>query len=138
MTLQVAAACSPSPSSPAPADAGATAGLRAKAGKPPRRPRPGHAPACRGHPCRRQDLAFQKAMLRAIAAGREDPPMVGVCKDFRPFDAPRLFEPVPHSSGCTSPARECAELTTVDAVAALVPSTAVTPAGGHNSDEGDA
>jgi transposase-like protein len=60
--------------------------------------------------CRRQDLAFQNAMRRAIAAGKENPPMTGVFTDPRPLDAPRLFEPVPHASGCTSPARECADL----------------------------
>jgi len=59
---------------------------------------------------RKQDLAFQNAMMRAIASGREAPPMIGVFKDSRRFDAPRLFEPVPHSSGCTSPGLVCAEL----------------------------
>jgi hypothetical protein len=56
------------------------------------------------------DVAFQQAMRRAIALGREHPPMIGIFKDDRPLDAPRLFEPVPHSSGCTSPALVCAEL----------------------------
>jgi len=56
------------------------------------------------------DFAFQCAMRRAIAQGLEHPPMIGVFKDARPLSAPRLFEPVPHSSGCTSPALECAEL----------------------------
>ena len=60
--------------------------------------------------CRSQDLAFQKAMRRAIASGEESPPRIGVFKDPRPFKAPRLFEPVERSSGCGSPARECAEL----------------------------
>jgi hypothetical protein len=55
------------------------------------------------------DLAFQRAMQSAIAQGLEHPPM-GVVKDPRPLNAPRLFEPVPHSSGCTSPALECADL----------------------------
>jgi len=59
---------------------------------------------------RKQDLAFQSAMMRAIASGRETPPMIGVFKDSRRFDAPRLFEPVPQSSGCTSPGLVCAEL----------------------------
>jgi hypothetical protein len=49
-------------------------------------------------------------MLRAIAKGLEHPPTIGVVKDVRPLNVPRLFEPVPHSSGCTSPALECAEL----------------------------
>jgi hypothetical protein len=56
------------------------------------------------------DLAFQHAMQCAIARGLEHPPQVGVVKDHRPLTAPRLFEPVAHSSGCTSPALECAEL----------------------------
>jgi hypothetical protein len=56
------------------------------------------------------DLAFQRAMQFAIARGLENPPLIGVTRDLRPLTAPRLFEPVPHSSGCTSPARECAEL----------------------------
>jgi hypothetical protein len=59
---------------------------------------------------RKADLAFQRAMRRAIAQGLEHPPMIGVFKDARPLNAPRLFEPPPHSSGCTSPALECAEL----------------------------
>ncbi len=65
--------------------------------------------------CRRQDLAFQKAMRRAIAAGQEHPPMIGVFKDARPPNAPRLFVPVEISSGCGSPARECADLDAGDA-----------------------
>jgi hypothetical protein len=56
------------------------------------------------------DLAFRRAMQRAIAHGLEHPPTIGVRKDARPLIAPRLFDPVPHSSGCTSPALECAEL----------------------------
>jgi hypothetical protein len=59
---------------------------------------------------RSADLAFQRAMQCAIADGLEKPPMIGVVTDSRPLNAPRLFEPVPHSSGCTSPALECAEL----------------------------
>jgi len=58
----------------------------------------------------RADLAFQHAMRCAIAQGLERPPTIGVVKDIRPLNVPRLFEPVPHSSGCTSPALECAEL----------------------------
>jgi len=71
--------------------------------------------------CRRQDLAFQKAMRHAVAAGQEKPPMVGVFKDARPLIAPRLFVPVEISSGCGSPARECADLDAGDAGAAGVP-----------------
>lgn len=56
------------------------------------------------------DLAFQHAMRCAIARGLEHPPQVGVIKDHRPLTAPRLFEAAAHSSGCTSPALECAEL----------------------------
>ena len=59
---------------------------------------------------RSADLAFQRAMRRAIAQGLEHPPVIGVAKDMRPLTTLRLFEPVPHSSGCTSPALECAEL----------------------------
>jgi hypothetical protein len=55
------------------------------------------------------DLAFQRAMHAAIACGLESP-RIGVVRDLRPLKAPQLFEPVPHSSGCTSPAFECAEL----------------------------
>lgn len=58
----------------------------------------------------KSDLAFQHAMRCAMARGLEHPPRIGVVKDHRPLTAPRLFEPVPHSSGCTSPALECAEL----------------------------
>jgi hypothetical protein len=58
----------------------------------------------------KSDLAFQHAMRRAIARGLECPPAIGVIKDHRPLTVPRLFEPVPHASGCTSPALECAEL----------------------------
>jgi hypothetical protein len=58
----------------------------------------------------KSDLAFQHAMQCAMARGLEHPPHVGVVKDDRPLTAPRLFEPVPHSSGCTSPALECADL----------------------------
>jgi hypothetical protein len=68
--------------------------------------------------CRRQDLAFQKAMRRAVAAGQEHPPVIGVFKDARPPNAPRLFVPVEISSGCGSPARECADLDAGDAGAA--------------------
>jgi transposase-like protein len=61
-------------------------------------------------PLRQADLAFQRAMRRAVAEGREHPPMIGVFKDARRLDAPRLFDPVPPSSGCTSPALVCFEL----------------------------
>lgn len=63
---------------------------------------------------RSADLAFQRAMRRATARGLEHPPMIGVVKDIRPLNTPRLFEPVPRSSGCTSPALECAELAAHD------------------------
>jgi hypothetical protein len=36
--------------------------------------------------------------------------MVGIYRDKRPLDVPRLFAPTPHSSGCTSPASDCADL----------------------------
>ena len=60
--------------------------------------------------CRKADLAFQRAMRRAIKAGLEKPPMIGIYKDDRPLDAPRLFAPTPVTSGCTSPAADCADL----------------------------
>jgi len=71
----------------------------------------------------RADLAFQHAMRCAIAQGLEHPPTIGVVKDIRPLNVPRLFEPVPHSSGCTSPALECAELMAhaIDSLAAHSP-----------------
>jgi hypothetical protein len=59
---------------------------------------------------RKADLAFQRAMHRAIKAGLEKPPMIGIYKDDRPLDAPRLFAPTPVSSGCSSPAADCADL----------------------------
>jgi hypothetical protein len=86
------------------------------------------APAQQGRGARRvasrsirgQDLAFQRAMARAVAAGMEKPPLIGVYKDPRPLDAPRLFAPVQHSSGCTSPAHMCADaVSTRDHGAAL-------------------
>jgi hypothetical protein len=61
-------------------------------------------------PVQDADLAFQNAMRRAIAQGLERPPCIGVVKDHRPLNVPRLFEPAPHASGCTSPAAECADL----------------------------
>jgi hypothetical protein len=67
----------------------------------------GDDPARSSH---KSDLAFQHAMYCAIARGLENPPQIGIVKDHRPLTAPRLFEPVPHSSGCTSPALECADL----------------------------
>jgi hypothetical protein len=79
-----------------------------------RKPRPDEggdaiaAPASQS--CRKADLAFQRAMRRAIKAGLEKPPMIGIYKDDRPLDAPRLFTPAPVSSGCTSPAADCADL----------------------------
>jgi hypothetical protein len=87
-------------------------------------PAPGARPLHRapapepGDACHRQDRAFTAAMMRAIARGWENPPMIGVFTDRRPLSAPRLFEPVPHSSGCTSPASECADLVAVDGIAA--------------------
>jgi hypothetical protein len=74
-----------------------------------------------------QDLAFQRAMMRAVGSGLEKPPLIGVFKDTRRFDAPRLFEPVPYSSGCTSPACECAELVAVAGLTTTV-ATAARPA----------
>jgi hypothetical protein len=59
---------------------------------------------------RKADLAFQRAMHRAIKAGLESPPMIGIYRDDRPLDAPRLFAATPASSGCSSPAADCADL----------------------------
>src|SRR5258708_3688220 len=55
---------------------------------------------------RSADLAFQRAMRSATARGLEHPPVIGVVKDIRPLNTPRLFEPVPHSSAYTSPTFE--------------------------------
>jgi hypothetical protein len=70
---------------------------------------------------RSADLAFQRAMRSATARGLEHPPMIGIVKDIRPLNTPRLFEPVPHSSGCTSPALECAELVGTTTASAAAP-----------------
>lgn len=87
------------------------AGLKINDRRRPRADEAGDAPPPDPARCaRKQDLAFQKAMRRAVLAGTESPPMVGVFTDPRPLDAPRLFTPVPHGSGCTSPAGECADL----------------------------
>jgi hypothetical protein len=58
-------------------------------------------------------------MRRAVLAGQEHPPMIGTYRDPRPFDGSRRFEPVPHSSGCTSPAQECADLVRQDSSPSL-------------------
>jgi len=70
---------------------------------------------------RSADLAFQQAMRCAVAYGLEHPPRIGVAKDNRPLIAPQLFDPVPRSSGCTSPALECAELMADDDGSRAVP-----------------
>jgi len=78
-----------------------------------RRPPPNHndsGGADMATPSQKSDIAFQHAMRCAIARGLERPPRIGVVRDHRPLKASRLFEPVPHASGCTSPALECAEL----------------------------
>jgi hypothetical protein len=54
--------------------------------------------------------------------------MIGVFKDARPSNAPRLFVPVEISSGCGSPARECTDLDAEDAGSAGVPGLAGVPA----------
>jgi hypothetical protein len=74
-------------------------------------------------------------MLRAVASGLEKPPLIGVFKDRRRFDAPRLFEPVPYSSGCTSPACECAELGAVDGLTAGVATAAQPGRPGRNESD---
>jgi hypothetical protein len=89
------------------------AGLRPNPHKRPSATEPGDATAQdQASLFREQDIAFQRALVRAIAAGDENPPMVGVHKDPRPLNARMVFEPVPHSSGCTSPAGDCADLAT--------------------------
>jgi hypothetical protein len=96
---------------------GAVTWVLKKAGlKPNDRRRPGvdergdAAPDDPERSCPVQDAAFQQAMRRAIAAGAEMPPMIGVFRDPGPLNVRRLFEPVPRGSGCTSPASECADL----------------------------
>jgi hypothetical protein len=86
------------------------AGLKGDPGKGPTDPELNDAAHDPARSFRRTDLAFQRAMQRAIAKGREHPPMIGVFKDERPLEAPRLFEPALRSSGCTSSALMCAEL----------------------------
>jgi hypothetical protein len=57
------------------------------------------------------DLAFQKAMRRAIRRGLERPPMIGTFKDDSlPTHYHQCLVPDPPYSGCSSPAQECAEL----------------------------
>jgi hypothetical protein len=86
-------------------------GLRTNPHKRPSAAEPGDASAHdQATSFRNQDTVFQRAMSRAIASGDEHPPMVGIHRDPRPLNARIVFEPVPHSSGCTSPARECADL----------------------------
>jgi hypothetical protein len=60
---------------------------------------------------RNEDLAFQKAMRRAIRRGLERPPMIGTFKDDTlPTHYHQYFVPDQPYSGCSSPAQECAEL----------------------------
>jgi hypothetical protein len=88
---------------------------------------------------RDQDIAFQRAMVRAIASGDESPPMIGVHKDRRPLNARIVFEPVPHSSGCTSPAGECADLVPpVAQLARMVRGEAPTTEPSREAEMGDA
>jgi hypothetical protein len=60
--------------------------------------------------CIAGDLAFQKAMYRAIKRGLERPPMIGVFKNTAPLDFHCHYFPAPLQSGCSSPARDCADL----------------------------
>jgi hypothetical protein len=61
--------------------------------------------------CRNEDLAFQKAMRRAVKRGLERPPMIGTFKDDTlPTHYHQYFVPDQAHSGCSSPAQECAEL----------------------------
>jgi hypothetical protein len=51
------------------------------------------------------------------SAGKTVPfaaPGAGDATDTRRLYVPKLFEPVAHSSGCTSPAQECADLGSPD------------------------
>jgi hypothetical protein len=98
------------------------AGLRSNPHKRPSAQEPGDAPFQElATAFRRQDLAFQRAMARAVGSGQENPARIGVYKDKRPLDARMVFEPVPDSSGCTSPAGECADpVPPVDRQAQLV------------------
>jgi hypothetical protein len=59
---------------------------------------------------RKGDLAFQKAMHRAIKRGLERPPMIGTFRDDTVPDHHQYFVPAPLYSGCSSPALDCAEL----------------------------
>ena len=59
---------------------------------------------------RKGDLAFQNAMRRAIRRGLERPPMIGTFKDDTVPDHHQHFVPTPLHSGCSSPALDCAEL----------------------------
>jgi hypothetical protein len=59
---------------------------------------------------RQEDLAFHKAMNRAIRRGRERPPMIGTFRDDSPPRNYQVFAPGPFYSGCSSPAQQCAEL----------------------------
>jgi hypothetical protein len=60
--------------------------------------------------CIAGDLAFQNAMYRAIKRGLEKPPLIGVSKNNIPLDFHCRYFPAPLYSGCSSPARDCAEL----------------------------
>jgi hypothetical protein len=59
---------------------------------------------------RKDDLAFQNAVRRAIKRGLERPPMIGTFKDDSVPDHHQHFVPAPLYSGCSSPALDCAEL----------------------------
>jgi hypothetical protein len=60
---------------------------------------------------RQDDLAFQKAMHRAIRRGLERPPIIGMFKDDTlPNHYHQSFVPPALYSGCSSPAQQCAEL----------------------------
>jgi hypothetical protein len=60
---------------------------------------------------RNDDLAFQKAMRRAIKRGLERPPMIGTFKDDTlPTHYRQYFVSDQAHSGYSSPAQECAEL----------------------------
>jgi|ERR1700730_15941223 hypothetical protein len=65
------------------------------------------------------DLAFQNAMYRAIKRGLEKPPLIGVFKDNTPLDFHRHYYRAQDHSGCSSPARDCAELSALSGKVAV-------------------
>lgn len=69
--------------------------------------------------CVAGDLAFQNAMHKAIRRGLERPPMIGVSKNSTPLEFQRHYHRAPLHSGCSSPARDCAELSSMSGKVAV-------------------